>query len=683
MMNSLGRKVLVASLGALALLFGCYAVLSMDLAKWNRASAHVMRDYQRAMLDGQFHAALTRAVGESAAYALTGNRDYENDANEALKSAHEALGKLRQINERVPPDAGHAVHQAFLERQQHLLRLMESGLRQASALLAAPGSAAGGVSPADTVGSMYAYQAEADGLWSAIVAHHGAELLQNEQSLGDQSRRAQWLTLASMAALALVAGVLIHYVRRRIVQPLTALARLTGQVAAGDLTGRADVTRGDEIGQLQRSFNGMVDDLEKQRSELAALLDSLGRSRDAAQSANLAKTRFLANVSHEIRTPLHGVLVSLDLMHETSPDAEQRELADTARASARTLLRMFNDLLDFSRIEAGNLPLEMVNFEPRQLLARLLDLHGRRALDKGLALHCQVADDVPASLCGDALRVGQVLVNLLDNAIKFTDSGRIDVQVSVVPAPQADTAAVPVPQPTAWLRFGVTDTGIGVPDADAQKIFQPFYQAEQALSHGQDGIGLGLGIARQLALRMGGELGFESQLGKGSTFWFTVPQRLEADCETTMSQEPARARQFPSGGAVLLVEDHRDIREVIARSLQRRGLSVTTAENGLIAVELAATQHFDMIFMDCRMPVMDGFQATLAIRAMHGGRAQVPIVALTAYGLTEPKQRYLDAGFDDLVVKPCTLQDLESALYRWLVPRQEGGAPPAATPTAS
>ena len=677
-MNNLGRKVLIASLGALVLLAGCYALLAFDLAKWSAASAHVMRDYERAMLNGQLHAALSRAVGESASYALTGNLDYRHDATQAIKDAHEAVRLLRRIAEVTPTSSGEVEHLGFLEQQVHLLRLTEGGLQQATAALAEPGKAAGSVGAAATVGSIYAHQADADALWVTIVAHHGAEREANEQILRDHSRRAQMLTLTGVAAFALAIGVFIYYVRRRIVHPVTALARLTGRVAAGDLTGRAEVTRGDEIGQLQRSFNTMVDDLVTQRGELSALLESLARARDVAEAADRAKSNFLANVSHEIRTPLHGVLVSLDLMYETAPDAGQRELADTARTSARSLLRMLNDLFDFSRIEAGVLALDMVRFELRPLVARMVDQHGKRATEKGVAVRCLVAENVPTSICGDPLRIGQLLANLVDNAVKFTEHGSIEVSVSMVVPRSGASLPVPVPESAlpAWLRLCVTDTGAGVPPQAARRISEPFYQAEHAVSQGQGGLGLGLGIARQLASRMGGELGFESVVGKGSSFWFTV--RLQPDSATQLPapQEPAAPRQFPAGGSVLLAEDHRDIREVMARTLRRRGLIVMTAENGRVATALASERAFDLILMDCRMPVMDGFEATLAIRALGGERAHVPIVALTAYGLTEPKQRYLDAGFDDLLVKPYTLDDLEAVLHRWLA--LERRAQPAA-----
>ena len=480
--------------------------------------------------------------------------------------------------------------------------------------------------------------------------------------------------------LPLWIGLVIGYVRQRVVRPLTDLARMSAAIAAGDLTQSAAVTNSDEIGQLQRSFNLMVEQLAEQRCKMTSLIDSLNRSRDAAESASRAKSIFLAKVSHEIRTPMNGVMFTLDLMHETALTRKQRDLVDMARASARNLLRMVNDLLDLSRIEAGKLELESVAFDPRQLVTQKVALHGKRAMAKGLATSCNIGAGVPKKLYGDKMRLGQILLNLLDNAIKFTERGSIEVSVAVdAPGPlrtqsQAGAAAQPV-----WLRFRVTDSGIGVPAEAAEKIFQPFYSGEGSANdvYQYHGLGLGLDIARQLVRGMGGELGFESEVGKGSSFWFTVPLMPEAQGNdvTTAAEAEAEAtsRQLPAGSRVLVAEDHRDTREVMAWMLKRRNLSVTTAENGRRALELVVEQKFDLILMDCQMPEMDGFEATRAIRALGGDWWTVPIVALTAYGLAGEKQRFFDAGFDDMLTKPYTVEQIEEVAYRWLVLERQHG----------
>jgi signal transduction histidine kinase/ActR/RegA family two-component response regulator len=662
--SSLGRKVLVASLAILLLLSGLYVLVAGELKAWADASAYVMRDYRRAMLDGELHRALTRAVGEAASYVLTGNDGYRAEAAEALEQANAAAATLRQIGgqERLADDDDS--HVRYLAQQERLLRLTQDALAQVTASPTAALEA-----EADPLRPIYAYETDTDTLWREIAAHHGEELQENMQTLQDHSRRAHLLFLTGVATFAIAAGLLIGYVQRRVVAPLAQLARLTRSVAAGDLRRQAEVTHRDEIGQLQRSFNQMVVDLEQQRLQLTALIESLASSRDAAEEASRAKSDFLANVSHEIRTPMNGVLIGLDLLHETAPNPEQRDLAEMMRTSARHLLGMLNDLLDFSRIEAGRLYLESVGFALRSLVTQMVELHGRRAAAKGVTMSCRIADDVPARLCGDPARLGQVLLNLLDNAIKFTDRGSIDVSVSVDAAASEPAASQQAAlESPIQLRLCVTDSGVGIPAEAAQKIFQPFYQAQSTRNY--EGIGLGLGIAHQLARMMGGTLGFESEVGRGSTFWFTA--RLLPEAQYGKAAGPEARPQLSTGKAVLLVEDHRETREVLARILRRRGLKVSTAENGRVALAMATREKFDLILMDCRMREMDGFEATRAIRALGGERAEVPIIALTAYGLIDPKQRYLDAGFDDLVVKPYTLEEIEAMLRRWLERGRQG-----------
>lgn len=659
-MKSLAQKVLVLSLGALLLLASLYVLVTREMDSWNDASTQVMRDYKRAMLDGELHAALTRATGETASYVLTGEDRYRAEAAEAIERAEVAVGSLRQVASEPRHITEDDTHLRFLERQERMLGVTRE--RFARATVAAPRMDA--AATAEALSEIYANEEETDALWEEIADHHRTEQVNNVAIVQDHSVRARILFLGGAAAFAFAAILLIGYVRRRVVRPLTLLARLTQSVAAGDPTARAEVTHADEIGQLQHSFNKMVADLEQQRRQVAGLVEGLEVSRDAARRASRAKSDFLANVSHEIRTPMNGVLIGLDLLHETASSPEQREVADMARAGARHLLGMLNDLLDFSRIETGRLKLESVAFEPRKLVTQMVELHGRRAAEKGVAMSCQIAGDVPEKLCGDPTRLGQILLNLLHNAIKFTDRGSIEVSVSLE-EPQAGPAAPGAAQPPLWLRFRVTDTGVGITAEAADKIFEPFYQAGGESIHASAGIGLGLGIARELARLMGGALGFESEAGKGSSFWFTARLLPEAECSAATAAEAPPSRLQP-GKSILLVEDHRDTREVMTRMLQRRGLRVTTAGSGGDALSLATTGNFDLILMDCRMPEMDGFEATRAIRAAAGDRARVPIVALTAYGLTEPKQHYLDSGFDDLVVKPYTLEDIEAMLQRWL-----------------
>jgi signal transduction histidine kinase/ActR/RegA family two-component response regulator len=667
-MNSLGRKVLLASLAALAVLGGVYLLVTLELATWNRASAYVMRDYRRAIYEGAVQGGLARSAGELASFALTGDLTYLEEAREAMKRARDALDMSRKLVDLEPLATDRAVDLRLLQRQEDLLDAANDTLEYVAA---AADVSAGGRAGAEWLSRVYSREADADQLWAELGTHHLNEQQANKQTLLQHSRRANLLLAGGLAVCVLGVGVIIVYVRRHVVAPLTALATLTRFVAAGDLRPRVAKTQSDEIGQLQRAFNQMMADLEQQRAQLNSLIESLAASRDAANEASRAKSDFLANVSHEIRTPMNGVLVSLDLLHETAANTQQRDLTDMARNSARRLLGMLNDLLSFSRSEAGSLKLQSIDFDPRVMIGQIIDLHGQRARAKGVAMSCRIDDAVPRALRGDPTRLGQVLLNLLDNAIKHTARGAIDVVVSADPAPaDADPAAA-----ETLLRVSVTDTGAGIPADAAPKIFQPFFQVGGADGHPQDGIGLGLGIARQLTHAMGGEIGFESQPGKGSTFWFTA--RLAAGSAVSAPALPAAPARPPvEGMRVLLAEDHRVTREVMLRTLQRRGLDVSAAENGRQALALAGSERFDLILMDCRMEGMDGFEAARAIRALGGARSRVPIIALTAFGYSRPRQDFIDSGFDDLVVKPYTLEDIEAVLQRWLAPE---GARPAPT----
>ncbi|WP_088285891.1 ATP-binding protein [Ideonella sp. A 288] len=667
-MNSLGRKVLVASLSVLLLLAGCFSLVAREVALWDLETSYVMRDYRRAVLEGVYRESMTHGMAEMTSLLLTGSQRYRDGATHALDRAAEAANQLREIFDKGPAHPGDRIHIEYLDRQARLLATTRAAYDQLIATL----SEVGTVDAAGMLNRIHEQEVEADTLWIEIVRHHRVELEENEAALRSHSQRAGALVLVSLAAVVVWVSLLVYYVRRRIVGPLINLAQLTKQVAAGDLSPRATVTHRDEIGQLQRSFNQMVEEVTVQRDELASMVDHLSLSRDAAESANRAKSDFLANVSHEIRTPMNGVIVTLDLIHETAPNAEQRDLVNVARSSARSLLRMLNDLLDLSRIEAGKVVLDEVGFDPRQLVTQMVDMHGKRAVAGGLKMQCDIADDVPQRVSGDPMRLGQILLNLLDNAIKFTERGGIEVSVAVEPPPAHPAADADADQ--VWLRFCVKDSGIGIAPEAAERIFQPFQQAGGMAPRGEGGIGLGLGIARQLTHMMGGELSFESEPGRGTCFRFNVCLRPGREADTE-APTPAVNRKLPTCRKVLLAEDNHSTRLVMGRMLERRGLRVTAVENGREALAHATDEAFDLILMDCQMPEMDGFEAARRIRQLGGDIAKTPIVALTAYGLIGLKERFAEAGFDDLVAKPYTVEDIEEALYRWLVltPR-----PPAA-----
>ena len=662
MMDRLGPKVLMASTSVLLLLAVSCGIVVMELQLLDKATGYVMRDYGRALLDGEFYGSLTRATGEAASYIQSGNEEYRREANEALERANHAVTALRELAPGGEAQAEGRFHALQFERQQSLYRLTESELRSATAAM----SEGRGTATAALLRQVYASEAEADRLWREAVSYHQRERAENQADLNERSRRVRMWVLASTAVMALWLGLLVVYVRLRIVRPLAALAGPISSVASGSLTPNVEVTQRDEIGQLQRGFNRMVVELASQRSQLSELVGNLSQARDVAEAASRAKSDFLAHVSHEIRTPMNGVLATLDLMHETAPNLEQRDLADLARSSARNLLWMVDDLLDFACIEAGRLELRSVSFGLRELVTRLVELHGRRGDKKGLAVTCELADDLPHSVRGDSVRLGQILQNLIDNAIKYTEQGSINVAVTLeARASEQSTLGVAAGPAPIWLRLRVTDTGIGIPEQSRQAIFRPFEQAAAGYSLRQGGIGLGLSIAHRLTHLMNGQLEFESEVGKGSSFWFTV--RLLPDLPS-LTGEPTPVHALPFGCRVLVAEDNQTTREVLTRMLQRRGVRVSAVENGSHALALASSDSFDLILMDCQMPGLDGFEATRAIRSLDGARAEVPILALTAYGLVEDKQRFVAAGFSGVLTKPYTVQEIEDALRRWIGP---------------
>ncbi len=391
-------------------------------------------------------------------------------------------------------------------------------------------------------------------------------------------------------------------------------------------------------------------ELRASRAELESLTDELEKKAAEALAGSRAKSQFLATMSHEIRTPMNGVIGAADLMLDTDLDAQQIELARMISTCGEALLEIINDVLDYSKLEAGKLDLETTSFDIRQTARSVVTIVQPKAAEKAIELRLRVAEETPQILIGDQGRIRQLLVNLMSNGVKFTQKGHVSIDIDYVGSADARK-----------LHVTVTDTGMGIAPEAMKGLFIEFNQLEASTARRFGGTGLGLAICKRLVTMMGGEIGVDSILGLGSSFWFEIPMKpgvYAAPMPETRSPEPA-AR---SGLQILVADDNAVNRQIVSKILFKLGHRVDLVCNGREAVAAAASGDYDLVFMDVQMPEMDGYAATRAIRALATAARDVPIVALTANASDEDRVSCLAAGMDAFATKPVSKARLEAVI---------------------
>jgi signal transduction histidine kinase len=473
------------------------------------------------------------------------------------------------------------------------------------------------------------------------------------------SQRQQEILLKA-GILALFALLFTFLLARRLAsslsQPISAMGNAVKAIQQGDYSTRLPIVDDAELGSLSRHINNLADGLEQASREQQQAMAQLIQTREEAEKANNAKSDFLAMMSHELRTPMNGVLGMLQLLETTEMTEEQIEYAALASESTEHLLKVINDILDFSRIGRAALELEHIPFNLADLISSCAQAFTHSAVQRGLRLELKIAQDMQSlQVQGDPTRIRQILVNLIGNALKFTEHGSVTIE------PQWQ----PLDPEVLWFTCSVRDSGIGISAQSLELMFDAFQQADSSISRRYGGTGLGLPIARTLAERMGGTLRAQSEEGRGSVFTLEIPLALYQQSLPVLAPRAPSKKDQGEGRNVLLVEDNPVNRTVIEAMLRSLGFTVSVATDGAQAIRSAESLIFNAILMDCRLPLVDGYEATRQIRQLPGC-AELPIIALTANALQGDREACLDAGMSDYLAKPFKRTDLQQILQHWV-----------------